>query len=223
MLELFDMLSELLSPLIESLKNLIEQFGYLGIFLVTFIENIIAPIPSEFVFPFAGYLASEGKMNILMVSFAGAMGSVVAALVLYYLGYKMSGDKSRKFVAKYGKYLFIKEADIEQAENWFKTYGVWTVFIFRLVPLGRTIISIPAGFIKMNVWVFTLLTFLGTFLWCFVLTYLGYVFGENWHTIEAVSSQYQDAIYILIVLAGLAFLYWKKDDVLAFLKSVFKQ
>jgi membrane protein DedA with SNARE-associated domain len=215
------MLSELLTPLISYLEKLIIDFGYAGIFAVTFIENIIAPIPSEFLFPLAGNLAYKGELNLFLISFAGAMGSVVAALVLYYLGYKMSGDKSRKFAAKYGKYLFIKEEDLEKAEGWFKQYGVWTVFIFRLIPLGRTVISVPAGFIKMNVWTFTILSFAGSFLWCFILTYLGFVWGENWEQIRDASAKYDDAIKILIVLLGLAFLYWKRKDILDFIKSWF--
>ena len=214
------MLSELLSPLIATLSQLIIDFGYYGIFAVTFIENIIAPIPSEFVFPWAGYLASQGSLNIFLIAFAGAMGSLVAALVLYYLGYIMNGDKSRKFVSKYGKYLFIQEDDIEKAEGWFKKYGVWTVLIFRLVPLGRTVISVPAGFIKMNIWTFSLLTFVGTFVWCFILTYLGYVLGENWHDIEDYNSSYQKIVIVLIILAGLAFLYWKRNEIIAMLKSI---
>ena len=214
------MLSEFLSPLISYLSDLIIKFGYAGIFAVTFIENIIAPIPSEFVFPWAGFLASKGDMNIFMISFAGALGSVAAGLVLYYLGHKMSGDKSRKFAAKYGKYLFIKEEDIERAENWFKKYGVWTVFIFRLVPLGRTIISIPAGFIKMSVWTFSLLTFLGTFLWCFVLTYLGFILGENWQIIAKYSSEYEKAVIGLVVVLGIGFLFWKRKEIASLLKSI---
>lgn len=214
------MLSELLSPLISYLSDLIIRFSYAGIFAVTFIENIIAPIPSEFVFPWAGFLASQGDMNIFMISFAGATGSLAAALVLYYLGHKMSGDKSRRFAAKYGKYLFIKEEDIERAENWFKQYGVWTVLIFRLVPLGRTIISIPAGFIKMNVWTFSLLTFLGTFLWCFVLTYLGFVLGENWKIIADYSSEYEKIVIGLVVLTGIAFVFWKKAEIINFVKGL---
>src|SRR3989344_8988143 len=101
------MLSALVSQTTDFISNLIIKYNYVGIIIVTFIENIIAPIPSEFVFPWAGFLASKGDMNIFMISFAGALGSVAAGLVLYYLGHKMSGDKSRKFAAKYGKYLFI--------------------------------------------------------------------------------------------------------------------
>jgi membrane protein DedA with SNARE-associated domain len=214
------MLSEFLNPLIGYLSDLIVKFGYAGIFAVTFIENIIAPIPSEFLFPWAGFLASKGDLNIFLIAFSGALGSLVAALVLYYLGHKMSGDKSRKFVAKYGKYLFIKEEDIERAENWFKDYGVWTVFLFRLVPLGRTIISIPAGFIKMNVWTFSLLTFAGTFIWCFILTYLGFVLGENWEVIAEYSSEYEKVVILLIIITGVSFVYWKRKEILNTIKNI---
>ena len=129
-------------------------------------------------------------------------------------------DFFKFYSLKYGKYLFIQEDDIEKAEGWFKKYGVWTVLIFRLVPLGRTVISVPAGFIKMNIWTFSLLTFVGTFVWCFILTYLGYVLGENWHDIEDYNSSYQKIVIVLIILAGLAFLYWKRNEIIAMLKSI---
>lgn len=215
------MLSEFLSPLIDYLSNLIVQFGYAGIFAVTFIENIIAPIPSEFVFPWAGFLASQGKLSLFLIAFSGALGSLAAALVLYYLGRSMSGDKSRKFVAKYGKYLFVKEEDLEKAEGWFKNYGVWTVLIFRLIPLGRTIISVPAGFIKMNIWEFSLLTFIGTFAWCFILAYLGFVLGENWEVILDFTSSYEKIVILGIAAMGITFLYWRRRTILKTIKNLF--
>lgn len=207
------MLTEILEPLTQVLSDLIIKFGYIGIFAVTFIENIIAPIPSEFVFPWAGFLAYQGQMNIWLVSLSGGLGSLAAALVLYYLGAKFNGPKTRAFVDKYGKYLFISLSDLEQSEKWFEKYGVWTVLIFRMVPLGRTLISIPAGFVKMNVITFSVLTFVGTTVWCFILTYAGYLLGENWSAVSDFTSNYEHVILGLIVLCGIAFLYFKRQSI----------
>jgi len=204
------MLSQLFEPFTAIISHWIVQFGYIGIIAVTFVENIIAPIPSEFVFPWAGFLASQGKLNIWLISLSGAVGSVIAALVLYYLGARFNGVKTRAFVNKYGKYVFISLADLEKAEKWFEKYGVWTVLIFRVIPLGRTVISVPAGFTKMNVFKFIILTFIGTFLWSLILTYAGYILGENWTIVSDFISKYEHLVIYAILLSALAFLYWKR-------------
>lgn len=205
----FIMLSELFSPFITVISDWIVRFGYLGIVAITFIENIIAPIPSEFVFPWAGFLASQGKMNVWMIALAGAIGSVIAALVLYYLGSKFNGPKTRQFVDKYGKYVFISLNDLEKAEGWFEKYGAWTVLIFRVVPLGRTVISVPAGFVKMNVFTFSILTFVGTFLWSLILTYAGFLLGENWDSVAKLIGEYEHLVIYAIIAATLGFISWK--------------
>jgi membrane protein DedA with SNARE-associated domain len=213
------MLAEILQPLIQFFSDLIVRFGYFGIFAITFLENIIAPIPSEFVFPWAGFLASQGKMNIWLISLAGALGSLLAAWVLYYLGTRFNGPKTRAFVDKYGKFLFITLDDLEKSEKWFEKYGPWTILLFRVVPLGRSLISIPAGFVRMNLFLFSLFTFVGTFVWCFVLTYAGYVLGNNWDKVVELSSSYEHFILLIIVIAGLAFLFFKRDRVIAMFKK----
>lgn len=206
------MLSELLSNASIFLSDLIATFGYTGIFIATFIENIIAPIPSEFIFPLAGYLASQGKMNIWLISLAGGLGSLLAALLLYFIGSKFNTERSRHFVDKWGKYIFVSLQDIEKAEKWFTKYGVWTILIFRLVPLGRTVVSIPAGFTKMNIMTFSILTFIGTFLWCFILTYLGFLMVENWKTISNILSEYEHIVIYAIILGIIGFLYIKRKQ-----------
>lgn len=207
------MISEILEPTAAIMSDIIIKLGYFGIFLVAFIENIIAPIPSEFVFPWAGFLASRGDMNIVLISLAGALGSVAAALILYYLGYKSSGEGPRKFIDKYGKYFFMNNAELDKAQEWFRKYGIWAVLLFRMMPIGRTIISIPAGFIKMNIWTFTFLTFIGTFVWCFILTYAGYVLGENWESIRDITKGYEHAVLYACIVAVVLFLYVKRKDI----------
>lgn len=194
------MITDIFSSVFELISSLIITFNYFGIILVTFIENIIAPIPSEFIFPWAGFLASQGKLDVWLISLAGALGSTIAALILYYLGTRFNGPKTREFVDKYGKYLFVSLNDLNRAEKWFAKYGVWTVFIFRFIPIGRSIVSIPAGFVKLNVFKFTSLTFLGTFIWCFVLTYAGFVLGSNWEEVAGFLKKYEKVIIIAVIL-----------------------
>ena len=213
------MLSDLFSGLSDIISHLILTFNYAGIFFLAFIENVISPIPSEFIFPWAGFLASEGKINFWGIVLAGAVGATVAAWLLYYLGSKFNGPKTRLFVDKYGKYLLIKLSDLEKAEKWFEKYGVWTVFIFRFVPLGRSIISIPAGFVKINFWKFTILTFAGTFIWSAILTYAGYQLGENWTIVVGFLNKYQELVIILIILGVIGFLYLKRKDLIDLIKG----
>jgi membrane protein DedA with SNARE-associated domain len=203
------MLSELFSPFIEIINYLILKFSYVGIALVTVIENIIAPIPSEFVFPWAGFLAYQGKLNVFLIALSGAVGSVIAAAILYKLGSLFNGVKTREFVNKYGKLLFIKLEDLERAEKWFEKYGIWTVFIFRFIPIGRSIVSIPAGFVKMNFAKFIILTFAGTFIWSFILTYAGYVLGENWTLVSELTKKYEKLIIFIVLFLLFAFFLYK--------------
>ena len=195
------------------ISDIIVQFGYLGLIFVTFLENVIAPIPSEFVFPWAGFLAAEGRMNIFLISLSGAIGSVMAAYLLYFLGSKFSGDKTRAFVDKYGKFLFVSLKDLEKAEGWFEKYGVWTVLIFRMIPLGRSVISIPAGFVKMKLSIFLTLTFIGTFAWSLLLTYAGYILGENWIKVSEILKEYEHFVIYAVIALGFLFLYFKRDQI----------
>ncbi len=216
------MLSQIFGAIGAFISFLILEFGYLGIFFVSFLENIIPPIPSEFVFPWAGYLAGEGKINIFLISLSGALGSTLAALILYYLGSKFNGVKTREFVNKYGKYFFISLTDLEKAEKWFEKYGPITILVFRVIPLARSAISVPAGFVKLNIFLFTFYTFTGTFIWSLVLTYLGFVLGENHTLIEKYVDQYKDFLYVLILIGLAVFLYKKRGEI-PLVKSLFKK
>ena len=186
-----------------------------------FLENIIPPIPSEFVFPWAGYLAGTGKLNIFLISLSGALGSTLASLILYYLGSKFNGVKTREFVSKYGKYFFISLTDLEKAEKWFEKYGSITILIFRVIPLARSVISVPAGFVKLNIFLFTFYTFIGTFIWSLVLTYLGFMLGENHTLIEKYVDKYKDLLYILIFMGIVVFLYKKRREI-PLIKRIFQ-
>ncbi len=207
------MISEYLQPIAEFITSLILQFGYWGIIFATIVENIIAPIPSEFIFPWAGYLAYQGQMNLFLIALSGAIGSTIAALILYYFGTKFNGPKTRAFVDKYGKYFFITIEDLDKTEAWFTKYGVWTVFFLRMTPIGRTIISVPAGFIKMDLTQFTILTFAGTFLWCFILSYAGYIFGSQWEKVSAVLAGYEHLVVYGFVVAFMVFLFFKRRHI----------
>ena len=191
--------------MLEWITNTINSLGYLGIALLMFLENLFPPIPSELIMPLAGFTATQGKLNIIYVFLAGVVGSVLGGLVWYYPG-KFLGEKRLKALAdKYGKWITISSNDIDKATRWFNRQGGKAVFLGRLVPGVRTLISVPAGLSNMPLLPFLIYTTLGSALWVGLLTYSGYALGRNYGIVE----KYIDTITKIVVLAILgAFAFW---------------
>lgn len=195
----------MLTSIVNFIVETVGSLGYLGIFLMMFLESSFFPFPSEVVMVPAGYLAYKGEMNIYLVVFAGIAGSLAGALFNYFLAVKYG----RKFLVRYGKYFFIKETTINKMEEFFKSHGHISTFSGRLIPAVRQYISFPAGLARMNLFVFSLYTSLGAGIWVIILTLLGYFLGGN----EALIKEYLHIIIvsILILLAIIAFIYYKKQ------------
>ena len=187
------------------IQEIILAIGYPGIVFLMAAENIFPPVPSEFVLPFAGALSARDELNFWGVVAAGTAGSVIGALVLYGVGYFAREAGVRRIVAAYGKYVFISENDLDRATAWFEKYGEAAIVFGRLIPIIRSVISIPAGYTRMNLLKFLLYTTLGTFIWSLIQTYIGRVLGENWERITEITGPYQNATLILIVAAVVAF------------------
>ena len=202
-------MSHLLEPVASWIENLIATIGYPGIVVVMAIENIFPPIPSELVLPFAGSLSAKGEMNFWAAVAAGTIGALIGAIVLYAVGYFAREAGVRTLVASYGKYLFISERDLDRAADWFERYGEIIIFFGRLIPLIRSIISIPAGYTRMNPVRFLVYTTLGTTVWNLILTYAGRLLGENWENILTFMDTYQYVTLAVILIAVIAFLTWR--------------
>jgi len=194
----------LIEPIIEFCVNFIGQTGYAGIIILMAMESTAFPIPSEAVIPFAGFLVYEGKLNIIMVILAGAIGSVIGALFSYYTG-KFFG---REFILKYGRYVLISGKHLAATENFFQKHGDKAVFIARFIPVVRHLISFPAGIARMDIKKFSLYTFVGSFIWCSILAEVGYLLNQNWHVIEQYTSVL-DYIFVLGII-GLLILFYIK-------------
>lgn len=203
------MFSQLLQTLAQFSLGLVSTFGYPGIVLVSFLENVFTPIPSEAVIPFAGVLVTQGRFNLISVVIVATLGSVLGSLVFYYLGYFLGTEKVRVLILRWGKYFFIREKDIDESEIWFEKYGVWAVLICRLIPQVRSFISIPAGFVKMPVWKFIFLTTLGTAVWLSFLVWLGVFFGQNF-TRFLPYFQKVDIVFGFILLLIASYLIFRK-------------
>ena len=202
-------MSQLLDQLAAWIEQLISTIGYPGIVAVMAIENIFPPIPSELVLPFAGSLSAKGEMDFWGAVAAGTVGSVIGAIVLYAVGYYAREAGVRSLVARYGKYVFISERDLDRGAEWFERYGEVIILVGRLIPLVRSIISIPAGYIRMNPARFLAYTILGTTIWNLILTYAGRLLGEYWQNILAFTETYQYATLAVLALAVIGFLAWR--------------
>ena len=160
------------------ITGVISALGYGGIALLMAIESACLPLPSELIMPFAGYLVSTGRLRLLPVALAGALGCNLGSVVAYWVG----AHKGRAFIARYGRYVLATTAHVDQAERFFARFGAVAVLIGRLLPLVRTFIALPAGIARTKLVPFHLYTFAGSFVWCWVLAYAGERLGRAWNT-----------------------------------------
>ena len=188
-------------------QGIIRAMGYVGLGLVMFLENVFPPIPSEAVLPMAGWLAyeQEGNFTLLGVTLVGAVGSVAGALVFYGLGYWFGEQRVRELMQRYGKWFLLSEDDFDTALAWFDRYGEYVIFFGRMVPIVRSLISIPAGIASMNLGRFGAYTAVGTALWSFLLGFAGYLLGQNWPMVMEWMSRYEKVVMGLTILAVLVF------------------
>jgi len=193
----------MLRELAQDLVDLIFDWGYLGIFLLMAVESSFIPFPSEIILIPAGYLASKDDMSIGMIMVSALGGSMVGALINYYLALSLG----RKILKKYGKYFFIKESALDKMDTFFLKHGAISTFIGRLIPGIRQLISIPAGLSRMNLLVFSSYTALGAGIWALILIMLGYFIGENQELIDAYLKQITMLVLLSLVLLG--FWYYK--------------
>ncbi|WP_371177316.1 DedA family protein [Buchananella felis] len=178
--------------------NIMETLGGFGAALLIALENLFPPLPSEVILPLAGFTASRGSMSLPAVLAWTTAGSVVGALALYGLGAALGRDRTRKI---FNKLPLVKIEDVDRTEAWFVKYGKYTVFFGRMIPIFRSLISIPAGVTKMNLWLFTLLTTIGSLIWNSVLVGAGYLLGEQWHVVEVYVGNLSKVVLAIIVIA----------------------
>ncbi|MGE8076185.1 DedA family protein [Listeria welshimeri] len=190
------------------ITSIMADFGYIGIFLLIMVENLFPPIPSEIILTFGGFITTVSSLNVVMVIIVATLGSVVGAILLYKVASYFGKERLTKIVLKYGRILRLKESDIERAESFFLKYGSWAVFLCRMIPLIRSLISIPAGMTKMKMSRFLVLTTAGSLLWNTVLIGLGALLGESWNEIVVFMDSFSTIIYSIIaglLIVGLAF------------------
>lgn len=186
--------------------DFIEQFSYFGIFLMMTLENVFPPIPSEVILTFSGFMTTYSDLTIPGVVAAATVGSVAGAVILYAIGFYLPVKRIEKLVDRWGDTLRIKRKDIHKANAWFEKYGYWTILICRMIPLVRSLISIPAGISKMKFWLFLLFTTIGTLIWNVILVLIGSFLGQSWQEILYFMDIYSSIVYALLGIGIFIFL-----------------
>jgi membrane protein DedA with SNARE-associated domain len=203
------LLTEVLEFVRHAIEAIITFLGYPGIALVMLLENLFPPIPSELVMPFAGFQVAQGKMNMIGAIAAGTLGALIGAVALYYIGYWADEPVVRTFIRRYGRFFLLSEDDLDRALAFFTRFGPPVVFFGRLIPIIRSLISIPAGMNKMPLPTFLLFTTLGTLIWNSVLAYAGMVLGANWDHVLVFVKQYERLVMVVGVVAVVGFLVYR--------------
>lgn len=196
-------MSSLLGNMTSFATDVMDALGYFGLAMLVAIENLFPPIPSEIILPLAGFNSSVGDMNIFIAIFAATVGSLVGALALYAIGHIFGEERIRYIVNRWGKWLGFKETDIDKADEWFDRHGGAAVMLCRVIPIVRSLISIPAGLRKMPVVKFMLFTTLGSLAWNTILITAGYILGNNYDAVEEYVGILQYFVIAAVLIVGI--------------------
>lgn len=202
-------MSSLLGDLSGWVTDVIERLGYWGLAFLVALENLFPPIPSEIILPLAGFLTGQGRMNFFLAIIAATVGSVVGALALYSVGYYFGERRVRWMVSHWGKWLGFKEEDVDKADEWFDRYGGVAVMIGRVVPIIRSLISIPAGLRQMPLPRFLVYTTAGSLVWNSVLIGAGWILGDNWEEVEQYVGYLQYLVIAAVLVAGVLWIWFR--------------
>jgi len=197
------LLHHFIDPILIMIKDGVAAWSYLAVIVMMAIESANIPLPSEAIMPTAGILVQQHKMDIHLAALAGAVGCVLGSIPSYFAG--LYGG--RPFLAKYGRYLLLREKDMELADKWVDKYGDITFFVCRMLPVVRTFISFPAGVLKAHFGMFIGYTFIGSLIWCYLLTYVGIKFGENMEVFTSIWHKFDLAIVAVCAAAFGYYLY----------------
>lgn len=185
-------------------KHFIEQYGLISVFLVVMLEYANFPLPSEVVLPFVGIMIAQGNINFALALIVSIIGGIIGCITNYLIGFYFGKPVLKYMANKYSKL----QNSIKSSIWWINKYGKVSVMLARVVPVARTIISIPAGISKMNIWVFILYSSIGISVWNLVLIYLGYILGDNLSQIAHLVKNY--SLIVVLLLAVAVLMYYRK-------------
>ena len=187
------------------ITDFISKWGYTAIFILILLENVLPVVPSEIILTFAGLLSVKSHLSIWTLLIIPTIASFIGLLILYYICRLISEEKLYRFVDRHGKWMKLKSKDLKRANDWFKKYGAWAVFLCRFVPVLRVLITIPAGINRMNVIQFTTLSLIGTTIWNFALILLGRLLSDSFDALMNGIHTYSRIMYVIIIIAFIYF------------------
>lgn len=187
------------------ITDFISKWGYTAIFILILLENVLPVVPSEIILTFAGLLSVKSHLSIWTLLIIATIASFIGLLILYYICRLISVEKLYRFVDRHGKWMKLKSKDLKRANDWFKKYGAWAVFLCRFVPVLRVLITIPAGINRMNVIQFTTLSLIGTTIWNFALILLGRLLSDSFDALMNGIHTYSRIMYVIIIIAVIYF------------------
>ncbi|CAN7460825.1 DedA family protein [Phenylobacterium sp. LjRoot219] len=188
--------------------GVVVTFGLLGVLLLMFAENVVPPIPSELIMPLAGFAAAQGHFSFPAVVVAGTLGALAGATLWYWVGRAIAPERLERWVERYGRWLTIDRDDLERSRRFFLRHGGWAVFVGRLTPGVRTMVSVPAGLTHMPAAPFLAWSAAGTALWTLLLASLGYVLEARYQLVEAWLDPVSTALLVGAVAFYLARVVW---------------
>lgn len=203
----------------QAIIDLIGSFGYIGIIIIMIIEVVIPFIPSELVLPFGGFAAANGTLWLPGVIAAGTVGATIGSTIVYALAHAIPDPTIYRFVDKHGKWFGLSSKDVKRADAWFDRNAILAVFVCRMIPGLRTVISIPAGLSKMPFLPFILATFIGSGLWTTLLVSLGFTLGDNYEAIAGYISIVSYLVVAAVAAATVAFIWYRRHAI----KGAFKR
>jgi membrane protein DedA with SNARE-associated domain len=205
---------EILDQLGSHIQEFIVSAGYLGILVVMLLEVVFPPIPSELILPYSGFLVSQSKFSFLGVWLTSVLGSVLGALILYYIGQWAGDHVIRGFLQRYGRWLTLSEKDYDRTLQAFDKHGNLIVLFGRLIPIIRSLVSLPAGADHMPLRQFLTYTFIGSGIWNGLLIGAGLVLGENWERVMETVEAYQLLTMIVVAILGMVVAIWRGRSLL---------
>jgi membrane protein DedA with SNARE-associated domain len=197
------------SGLADWVTDVVDALGYVGVALLVALENLFPPIPSEIILPFAGFVARDGGATLPGMIAAATVGSLAGALILYGIAAAIGPERLDHFLLRYGRWVRLTPADVRRSEQWFDRHSERAVLICRCVPLLRSLVSIPAGFRRMRIGRFVVLTLIGSLVWNTALITAGYVLRDNWESVEPVIEVAQYVVIAAIVV-GIVWFLWTR-------------
>jgi membrane protein DedA with SNARE-associated domain len=198
-------LHEIEQQIVLFLTSVLQAIGWPGVLVIMTLESANIPIPSEVTMPLAGWMLVQARggtalQAFLLGGFFGALGCTIGSAISYWLG----AWGGRPLIKRYGRWIMVSEEDLEKADKWFARWGDWAAFVSRLLPIVRTFISFPAGVTRIKFWRFLVFTFIGSFIWCALLSLGGYYLGANWEELRRIMRPFDIPIAIALA-AGLGY------------------